>query len=136
MIPEAEFDMVDVVRRVHAGRQHGKDHSMIILAEGVANVETFIKQFREVEPEMSIRGVTLAHVQRGGSPTARDRVFATLMGARAVDCLVNNKYGVFMGIRGEQLATFDIVETLEQKSHAVRRDLYHLNQDLTDKPNK
>ncbi|MBK0348095.1 6-phosphofructokinase [Aerococcaceae bacterium zg-ZJ1578] len=134
VIPESGFDMKDVVRRVHAGRAHGKDHSMIILAEGVMDVETFVKQFRETEPEMDIRGVALAHVQRGGNPTARDRVFATLMGARAVDCLLNNEVGIFMGVRGEQLATFDIIETLEQKSHAVRQDLYELNQDITDKP--
>lgn len=132
-IPEASFDMVDVVKRVHSGRAHGKDHSMIILAEGVMGVEKFIEEFKKVEPNMSIRGITLAHVQRGGSPSARDRVFATLMGARAVDTLVNGEAGVFMGIKGEQLATFDIIETLEQKSHAVRTDLYQLNQDLTDK---
>lgn len=132
-IPEAEFDMEDIVRRVHSGRSHGKDHSIIILAEGVMGVEEFIKGFKEVEPHMGIRGVTLAHVQRGGAPSARDRVFATLMGARAVDALINGQQGIFMGVKGEQLATFDIIETLEQKSHAVRHDLYQLNQDLTDK---
>ncbi|MBD3948667.1 6-phosphofructokinase [Tuanshanicoccus lijuaniae] len=134
VIPESGFDMGEIVRRVHAGRAHGKDHSMIILAEGVMNVKEFIEKFRQAEPNMDIRGVALAHVQRGGSPTARDRVFATLMGARAVDSLLNNEVGIFMGVRGEQLATFDIIETLEQKSHAVRQDLYELNQDLTDKP--
>lgn len=136
VIPEVPFDMKEVVRRVHSGRAHGKDHSMIILAEGVMSVEEFARQFNEVEPNMEVRGVVLAHVQRGGSPTARDRALATLMGAKAVDCLQEGENGIFMGVKGEQLATFDIIETLEQKSHAVRRDLYILNQDLTDKPVK
>lgn len=134
-IPEANFDMKEVVKRVHSGRANGKDHSMIILAEGVMGVEEFINSFQKEDPEMAIRGITLAHVQRGGSPSARDRVFATLMGARAVDSLINGEAGIFMGVKGEQLATFDIIETLEQKSHAVRQDLYQLNQDLTDKAN-
>lgn len=133
VIPEANFDMEDIVKRVRSGRAHGKDHSMIILAEGVMPVEDFVLKFKEVDPEMSIRGVKLAHVQRGGSPSARDRVFATLMGARAVDALQNGEAGIFLGVKGEQLAKFDIVETLEQKHHAVRHDLFQLNQDLTDK---
>lgn len=133
IIPEADFEMEDVVRRVNNGRQSGKDHSIIVLAEGVMGVKDFVRQFKQVDPDHSIRGVTLAHIQRGGSPTARDRVFATLMGAKAVDSLLDGQKGIYMGIRGEQLATFDIAETLSEKSHSVRHDLYQLNLDLTDK---
>lgn len=132
-IPEVKMDMKDIVRRVHAGRQAGKDHSIIVLAEGVMSADQFVEEFLTYAPDEDIRGVTLAHVQRGGNPTARDRVFATLMGARAVDLLVQGEHGIYMGVIGERLETFDIIDTLRNKKHNVRRELYELNQDLTDK---
>jgi 6-phosphofructokinase len=75
----------------------------------------------------------LSHIQRGGNPTVRDRVFASLMGAKAVDLLLEGQAGIFLGLKNEQLATFDIVETLTKEKHQVRRDLYQLNQGLSAK---
>ncbi|WP_124057446.1 6-phosphofructokinase [Vaginisenegalia massiliensis] len=133
IIPEVPFKMEDVAKRVQTGRKFGKDHSLIILAEGVMSVDSFVEVYRAISHDTSVRGVTLAHVQRGGNPSARDRVFATLMGARAVDLLIEGQSGVYLGVNGEQLKTYDIVETLKEKSHQVRRDLYQLNLDLTNK---
>lgn len=131
-IPETKFDMSDIVQRVRHSKQVGKHYSIIVLAEGVMDIHQFMKEFNEVAPDLKIRGITLAHVQRGGNPTARDRVFATMMGAGAIDCLMDGKVGIFMGVKGEQLATFDIVETLEQDKHEVRLDLFELNNQLTN----
>lgn len=133
VIPEEQFFMGDIVRRVNAGRKSGKDYSLIVLAEGVMGVEDFIKQYKAIDPESSVRGVTLSHIQRGGNPTGRDRVFATLMGAKAVDLLYFGQKGVYLGIKDEELAVFDIVETLEKTKHKVREDLYELNLGLTDR---
>ncbi|MBG9979831.1 6-phosphofructokinase [Facklamia sp. DSM 111018] len=133
IIPEEEFFMGDIVRRVRASRQHGKDYSIIVLAEGVMGVEDFIKEYKKEAPEQSVRGVNLSHIQRGGNPTGRDRVFATLMGAKAVDLILHGQSGIYVGIIGEELAVFDIVETLEKVKHKVRDDLYELNRSLTDR---
>lgn len=132
IIPEEDFFMGDIVRRVRSGRKYGKDHSIIVLAEGAMGVEEFITQFKEEAPELSVRGVNLSHIQRGGSPTGRDRVFATLMGAKAVDLILHGQTGIYVGIIGEALAVFDIVEALEKTQHQVRDDLYDLNIELTD----
>lgn len=133
LIPEEEFFMGDIVRRVRSSRTHGKDHGMIVLAEGVMGVEEFVKEYAKEAPEQDVRGVNLSHIQRGGSPTGRDRVFATLMGAKAVDLILHGQSGIYLGINGEELAVFDIVETLQKNEHKVRDDLYELNQSLTDR---
>lgn len=133
IIPEESYDIADVARRVDAGRAAGKDYSMIVLAEGVMGVEEFVKQYSEVAPHQSVRGVTLSHIQRGGNPTGRDRVFATLMGAKSVDLLIHGQSGIYVGIINEELAVFDIVDTLEKTKHKVREDLYELNLELTER---
>lgn len=133
LIPESEYDLSEIVESVEKGRRSGKDYSMIILAEGVDQVEDFVEKYKALAPGQEVRGISLSHIQRGGSPTARDRVFATLMGARAVDMLLDGKEGIYLGIRNEQLATFDIVQALESKEHTVRGDLIHLNRTLTQR---
>ena len=99
------------------------------------DVDNFVEQFQVLAPDQSVRGVTLSHIQRGGTPTARDRVFATLMGARSVDLLIEGQKAIYLGVREEQLTVFDIVETLEKTEHHVRQDLFQLNQELTDRGN-
>ena len=133
IIPEEDWYMGDIVRRVKASRNHGKDHSIIVLAEGVMGVEDFVKAYEKENPEESVRGVNLSHIQRGGTPTGRDRVFATLMGAKAVYLILHGQKGIYVGIIGEELAVFDIVETLKKEEHQVRDDLYELNLKLTDR---
>ncbi len=133
LIPESEYDLEEIVESVEKGRRSGKDYSMIILAEGVDQVDDFVEKYKALAPKQEVRGISLSHIQRGGSPTARDRVFATLMGARAVDMLLEGKEGIYLGIRNEQLAIFDIVQALESKEHTVRGDLIHLNRSLTQR---
>lgn len=133
IIPEEGYELKDIVRRVEAGRNAGKDYSLIVLAEGVMNVDDFVVQYKEEAPNQSVRGVRLSHIQRGGTPTSRDRVFATLMGARSVDLLLEGRKAIYLGVHEEQLTVFDIVETLKKTEHQVRKDLYNLNLDLTDR---
>ena len=133
LIPEESFRMQSIVRRIAAGRNRGKDYSLIVLAEGVSDVNSFVEEYKQYSPDESIRGVTLSHIQRGGTPSARDRVFATLMGARAVDLIVQGQSAIYLGIKQERLAVFDIVKTLKKTEHAVRQDLFQLNINLTDR---
>lgn len=133
IIPEDGFDMMEIVHRVRIGRRSGKDHSLIILAEGVMKVDEFVTRYTTVAPEQDVRGIALSHIQRGGAPTARDRVFAQLMGARAVDNLLEGRSGIYMGIIQERLATFDINDALKKETRSIRQDLFQLNKDLTDR---
>ena len=132
VIPEEAYDLKEIAETVAANRRAGKDHSLIVLAEGVMTAAQFRKEYEAVSGD-DVRDVTLSHIQRGGNPTVRDRVFASLMGAKAVDLLLEGQAGIFLGLKNEQLATFDIVETLTKEKHQVRRDLYQLNQGLSAK---
>lgn len=129
LIPEQDFPLEEVVERVDEGRSAGKDYSLIVLAEGVAEVDDFVKAYKQLRPHESVRGIALSHVQRGGQPSARDRVFANYMGARAVDLLIEGRKGVYLGIKEERIAVFDIETTKTQ--HSIRQDLYQLNRELT-----
>lgn len=133
IIPEADWTMEDIVERTRQGRRAGKDYSMIILAEGVMGYEEFVEKYVALAPEQEVRGMALSHIQRGGAPTARDRVFATYMGAKAVDYLINGQAGIYLGIQNEQLTTFDIHQAIADKEHVVRKDLFQLNLEITDR---
>lgn len=129
VVPEVPFDVEEIAKTVALGRERGKDHSIIVLAEGVMTAAEFVKLYTQYGKE-EVRGVTLSHVQRGGNPTVRDRVFATMMGAKAVDLLLEGKAGLYLGVKEEQLTTFDIVDTLENVKHEMRFDMYNLNKEL------
>ena len=86
IIPEAEFNMDEVVANIEEGRRRGKKHSIIILAEGVMEGHEFANKLYEYD-DYNARVTVLGHVQRGGSPTARDRVLAALFGSKAVELL-------------------------------------------------
>lgn len=133
LIPESGYEMENIVQRVQDGRNSGKDYSLIVLAEGVSDVDTFLEEYKSLSSDQSVRGLTFSHIQRGGRPSARDRVFATLMGAKAVDFIVEGRTGIYLGIREERLAAFDIEETLNTADHQIRADLVQLNRNLTDR---
>ncbi|MCW6677254.1 6-phosphofructokinase [Aerococcaceae bacterium NML180378] len=129
IIPEEAHDMEAVVKATARGRRNGKDHSLIILSEGVMSAPEFAKQYSALANE-EVRSVTLSHVQRGGAPSVRDRAYATMMGAKAVDLLIEGQAGLFVGVKKERIATFDIIETLQSTEHEEYLDLYYLNKEL------
>lgn len=77
------------------------------------------------------RVTVLGHVQRGGSPTARDRVLSSVFGARAVDLLKAGKGGLCIGIVDNKIVENDIVETLKSGKHMPDVSLYKLNQEIS-----
>jgi 6-phosphofructokinase 1 len=72
----------------------------------------------------------LGHVQRGGSPSAFDRVLASRLGARAVELLLEGQGGRCVGIQNNKLVDHDIIEALAQK-HTIDEDMYRLSQELS-----
>lgn len=130
IIPEHEFDMASVAQKVRDGRDRGKKHCLIILAEGVMPCHEFAEKLAE-HGDFHARVSVLGHIVRGGSPTARDRVLASKFGGYAVDLLKEGKGGLCVGLLNNELVASDIVETLETKKHHPDLSLYELNNQIS-----
>lgn len=129
LIPEEEYDMDDVIARLKRGSERGKKHSIIIVAEGVGSAIDIGKHIEEAT-NFDTRVTVLGHVQRGGSPSAQDRVLASRLGARAVELLIAGKGGRCVGIQDNKLVDHDIIEALAQK-HTIDKDMYQLSKELS-----
>ncbi|WP_088103803.1 6-phosphofructokinase [Halalkalibacter urbisdiaboli] len=129
IIPEAGYEMEQIVNRLQRGMDRGKKHSIIIVAEGADNGFDFSKKLSEAT-NMETRVTVLGHVQRGGSPSAFDRVLASRLGAKAVDLLLDGKAGVTVGIQNNKLVYHDINEALS-KPHEIDLEMYKLSQELS-----
>ena len=131
LIPEQDFDLEAVAKEIKQGRLNGKKHTLILLAEGVMSGDELAKKLREYDSDFHTRVTVLGHVQRGGSPTARDRVLASRMGAKAIDLLKEDIGGVCVGVKAEEIIYSDIVETLANGKHLPNLELYQLNKEIS-----
>lgn len=129
IIPEENQDMDDIIARLQAGQRRGKKHSIIIVAEGVGSGASFADVIKE-RTGAETRVTVLGHIQRGGSPTAFDRMLASRMGAAAVDLLLAGKKDRMVGIRNNQIVDFDFDEALAQK-HNLDLSIYELARTLS-----
>ena len=116
LVPEIETDLKEIHKRLMQGKQRGKTSSIVIVAEGNREGNAF-----EVASKLKklcgsdYRVVVLGHIQRGGSPTAQDRILATKLGAYAVDLLKEGQSGVMAGEINGQLCTTLLHETWQKK---------------------
>ena len=110
LVPEKEFDFEqDVIEKIRRARLNGFTHYMIVVAEGAgsaADIAARIKDAIDLDPRVTVLG----HIQRGGSPTGRDRVNATKMGYLAVELLLAGKTNRVVCTKGGQLTDVDIEE--------------------------
>lgn len=130
LLPEKPFDLDrDVIKPIIEGRNRGKTDYAVIVAEGVGRV---IEISREIQEKTGIetRYTILGHIQRGGSPTVRDRVMASRMGARAVECLLNGRINRLVCLRDGKLVDVDIDEGLEMKKE-IDQDMIELSKILS-----
>ncbi len=113
LIPEVPYEFNrDVLRIILDGRNRGKKHYVVIVAEGTGNATEIAKQIEEATGIES-RPTILGHLQRGGSPTLRDRTTASLMGIRAIDCLLEKRFNRLIVEKNGQIGDVDIEEGLE-----------------------
>ena len=96
---------------IKESRKRGKKHYIIINAEGIGDSMNMAKRI-EKETGMETRATILGHMQRGGSPTAKDRVYASIMGSLAVDLLLEGKTNRVVGYKHGEYIDFDINEAL------------------------
>ena len=91
LLPEKEYDLErDVVSVIRRGCLFGRRHHIVVVAEGIANLNDLAKQI-ESGTGLETRVTVLGYIQRGGAPSARDRVCGCMMGVRALDCLKNSE---------------------------------------------
>ncbi len=115
LVPEKEFDFEnDIVENIRKARLGGKTHFMIIMAEGVGKATKMGERIAE-ELALDTRVTILGHIQRGGSPTARDRVTAASMGYEAVKVLLEGKTNRVIRSNNGKFEDIDIVEALNMK---------------------
>jgi 6-phosphofructokinase 1 len=129
LIPEENYDMNDIIEKLRKGQERGKKHSIIVVAEGVCSGVDLGKQIQE-STNFDTRVSVLGHIQRGGSPTAADRVLASRLGARAVELLIEGKGGRAVGIEMNRLVDYDIIEALGRE-HTLDLNLYKLSMELS-----
>lgn len=115
LVPEVPFDVDrDIVDRMQRNKITGKKHFIIVVAEGVGHVEELAKEIQQ-KTGIESRATVLGHVQRGGSPTLRDRVVASEMGHYAVELLKAGKGNRVVAMQQNKIVDFDITEALSMK---------------------
>ena len=114
LVPEIDFDLNDVINKIKESQQTGKKHFIIIVAEGVGGVEEISKQIEEATG-IETRATILGHVQRGGRPTVRDRVYATRFACAAVQLLDKGIGNRVVGMKHGQIVDYDIYEALNMQ---------------------
>lgn len=125
IIPEKQFNFdEDILKPIIEGKHRGKNHYLIILAEGAGSA---IPMAEEVQKRTGIKttATVLGHIQRGGSPTTRDRVVASEMGFKAVEALMAGKTNRLIVMKNNEITDVDITEGLSAKKQ-LNPDLIRL----------
>ena len=129
IVPEHNFSINEIIDKMEHGRKRGKLHHLITLAEGVGDPYSLAKELEEktgIETKVTILG----HVQRGGSPSAVDRLLGSSMGSRAVRLLEDGKTNLAIGYVDGSIIEVSIDEAVSKKSEFDER-LYELANSLS-----
>ncbi|WP_146810922.1 MULTISPECIES: 6-phosphofructokinase [Aneurinibacillus] len=129
LLPEVDFEITDVISRLLEGNKRGKKHSIIIVAEGVCPASEIAQKIKE-EAGLDTRVTVLGHVQRGGSPSAFDRMLGSRLGAKAVDLLRDGQSGKMVGIQRNRITAVDFADVFGSK-HDIDLDMYELSKTLS-----
>lgn len=129
IMPEKGYDLNELCKVILEGKVHGKMQNLIILAEGVGGAEKLAKEVEEITG-METRATVLGHIQRGGSPSAFDRLIASTMGAKAVELLIEGKSSRVVGLMNGKIDDMDIDEALSMKRD-FNDELYNLSHVLS-----
>jgi 6-phosphofructokinase 1 len=126
LIPETKTDMNQLAKTLFEQRQAGKTSSIIICAEGEeeGNAFTIAHKINRVSG-MSFKVVVLGHIQRGGSPSYRDRILASKLGSNAVVALLDGKSDIMVGEVKGKLTYINLEETWK-KTKSINKDLLDL----------
>ncbi|MDD2921045.1 MAG: 6-phosphofructokinase [Anaerolineales bacterium] len=126
LIPEVPITAEEVALAVGEAYKRGKTHAIIINAEG-SNIRTtdLAQKIDDLDVGFKTRMTILGHIQRGGSPTAYDRLLASRMGVKAVEALVEGNHGVMTGLKGKGVDFIQLVDVISNK-RKVNLEYYHM----------
>ena len=129
ILPEKEFDIDrDIIMPIIEGRNRGKKHYLVIVAEGVGGAVNIAKYIEE-KTEIVTRATILGYIQRGGTPTITDRVMGSRMGSYAVEILLRGKQNRVVAVKDGRLVDYDIDEALKM-TKTIDEDLIKLSKIL------
>ncbi|MDR2532618.1 MAG: 6-phosphofructokinase [Oscillospiraceae bacterium] len=126
---EVPYTVDDVIERIQNTQTTGKHHFIVVVSEGIGNSQEIAKKI-EHATGVDTRATILGHVQRGGTPTVRDRVVASQMGHYAVELLIKGYSNRVIGMRHSNIVDFDIQEALSMKK-SFENDLYRIAMDIS-----
>lgn len=125
LVPEVEFDLTQMLTRVLMGHSSGNPQSIIVMAEGINQSAVQLAKLVEENTGREARAVVPGYIQRGGSPTEKDRLLASLCAAKAVELLYNDAPSKAIGLTGGVIAATDLKEALEIP-RTFNREIYDL----------
>ncbi|MCE7793366.1 6-phosphofructokinase [Salipaludibacillus sp. CUR1] len=129
MVPEVDEDMDVIIKRLKRGHDRGKKHSIIVVAEGAGSGVEIGKEIQQ-KTDLETRVTVLGHIQRGGSPTAQDRVLASRLGALSIELLLDGDAGKMVGIENNELVAHKFEDALA-KEHFLDEKMYKLSKELS-----
>jgi 6-phosphofructokinase 1 len=129
LVPEISFNLREISLKLKEGYQRGKTHCIIIIAEGVGKTYE-ISKFLEDKIGFEMRVIILGYLQRGGSPSAFDRLLASRLGVAAVEYLLQEETSKMVGLIANKIEVTDLEEVLSQQKF-ISQDLYDLSSILS-----
>lgn len=125
LLPERyDGDEQSLINRIIENRKGGKKHNIIINAEGIGHSTSMARRI-EAATGIETRATILGHMQRGGTPTCKDRVYASIMGAKAAELLYEGKSNRLVAYKHGEYVDFDIQEALQMKKD-IPEDQYDI----------
>ena len=115
LVPEKAFNLDEIIRKLKAGLDRGKKHSIIIKAEGVGTPASELAKIFEERLGGETKVVILGYIQRGGSPTARDRILASRTGVRCVELIREGATNAAIGIKGDTIVDYPLAVALDME---------------------
>jgi 6-phosphofructokinase 1 len=131
MVPEQTLDISAICKKLLVGKNRGKLHSIIVKAEGVAISSEELRTELEKKTGLETRVVILGYIQRGGSPTARDRLLASRTGYYAVEHMRDDCKSKAIGIRGEEIVAVDLADALKMEKVSKAEEIIRLSDILS-----
>ena len=115
LLPEKyDFNEQEIINNIISNRKRGKTHHIIVNAEGIGHSTSMARRI-EAATGIETRATILGYMQRGGRPTAKDRYYASIMGAYAVDIMLEGKTNRVVGYQHGDFVDFDIEEALQMQ---------------------
>lgn len=125
LIPEIENSIEMLAFQIKQRRNTGRLHDIILVAEGAGDILEIEKKLKE-KVSTEVRSVILGHVQRGGTPSGRDRIIATRMAVKAIEALEDGEGGIMVGIEDGTIVTHPLSYAWEGEKKQDILDLYYV----------